>query len=267
MAAIGSEVQMSFSHATFAKWNGGIAKLLESESNGVSLLEQAIHDVIDFDILMIFKYTANHAECLHHNIADARSKIVIDDYLKGPFVLDPFYSHALMERKSSFGAMRDLSPDHFHKSEFYRQHYHLTNIADEIGIFFGLDPAVTAVLSITREKSQRLFSRAEKTLFAAMAPVIETLGRKIWQSDRRARPDALESRMESAFAEFGKRVLSRREMEVATLILRGHSSLSIGNILDISAGTVKIHRKNIYAKLNISSQAELFHRFLQLFPS
>jgi DNA-binding CsgD family transcriptional regulator len=34
------------------------------------------------------------------------------------------------------------------------------------------------------------------------------------------------------------------------------------DILDISPGTVRIHRRNIYAKLRINSQGELFSEFL-----
>ena len=53
-----------------------------------------------------------------------------------------------------------------------------------------------------------------------------------------------------------------QEAEVVRLILQGHSSLSISLKLDISMTTVKTHRKNAYAKLNISSQSELLARFL-----
>ena len=42
------------------------------------------------------------------------------------------------------------------------------------------------------------------------------------------------------------------------------ASISIATLLNISVGTVKVHRKNIYAKLEISSQSELFSLFLPL---
>jgi len=45
---------------------------------------------------------------------------------------------------------------------------------------------------------------------------------------------------------------------VATLIVQGHSSRAIGYKLGISSNTVKVHRRNLYKKLNISSQSELF---------
>ena len=34
-------------------------------------------------------------------------------------------------------------------------------------------------------------------------------------------------------------------------------------LLNISAGTVQIHRKNIYQKLGINSQGELFSQFIR----
>ncbi len=65
------------------------------------------------------------------------------------------------------------------------------------------------------------------------------------------------------FQSFGEGVLTKRERSVARMILTGHSSNAIALHLDISLPTVKTHRRNIYAKLHISSQAELFSLFVQ----
>lgn len=56
--------------------------------------------------------------------------------------------------------------------------------------------------------------------------------------------------------------LTPREREIVTFTLKGYSSEATGQILEISTGTVRIHRRNIYTKLGISSQRELFARFL-----
>ncbi|WP_210337734.1 helix-turn-helix transcriptional regulator [Mesorhizobium sp. INR15] len=69
--------------------------------------------------------------------------------------------------------------------------------------------------------------------------------------------------VEQAFETFAPSRLTRREQGIVSLILRGHSSMSIGRILEIAEGTVKIHRKHIYAKLDISSQTELFNPFIK----
>lgn len=57
------------------------------------------------------------------------------------------------------------------------------------------------------------------------------------------------------------RGVTAREAEVADLVLRGHSNGSIGAVLGISTETAKVHRKNLYAKLRISSSFELFRLF------
>ena len=54
-----------------------------------------------------------------------------------------------------------------------------------------------------------------------------------------------------------------REREVVEFVLKGYSSDAIGKILEISPGTVRIHRKNIYAKLGINSQGALFSQFIE----
>ena len=57
--------------------------------------------------------------------------------------------------------------------------------------------------------------------------------------------------------------LTARELEVARLMLSGCSSKEVARKLAISAETVKVHRKHIYAKLGIKSQSELFSLFLK----
>ena len=52
--------------------------------------------------------------------------------------------------------------------------------------------------------------------------------------------------------------LTRREKHTMDLILSGHGSEAIGLHLGIALPTVKTHRRNLYRKLGISSQAELF---------
>jgi len=50
--------------------------------------------------------------------------------------------------------------------------------------------------------------------------------------------------------------LSKREKEVAELLLQGKSNKQIALALGISNSTVEFHLKNLYAKLHVSSRAE-----------
>lgn len=50
--------------------------------------------------------------------------------------------------------------------------------------------------------------------------------------------------------------LTQRESEILGFITRGMSNKSIGNHLDISDGTVKVHVKNLLRKLNAKSRLE-----------
>jgi len=58
-----------------------------------------------------------------------------------------------------------------------------------------------------------------------------------------------------------------REAEIVSLVLLGHSNASIGAILGISGETVKVHRRNLYAKIGITSQSELYQRFISYLMS
>ncbi len=159
--------------------------------------------------------------------------------------------------------MRELVPDQFYRSEFYRHHYVRTGIADEIGTFFPARKDRIAVLSVTRQKPKRIFTESEKSIFSSSVPVIGLLGSQHWGNDTSTEPTSASSRtIDRVFEIFGEDVLTEREREIVALVLKGHSSLSIGYVLEISPGTVKIHRKNAYRKLGVVSQAELFSKFL-----
>ena len=57
--------------------------------------------------------------------------------------------------------------------------------------------------------------------------------------------------------------LTPREAQICALIAVGYTSLGIGLMLDVSINTVGTHRKRAYAKLKISSQSELFSRYVE----
>ena len=77
-------------------------------------------------------------------------------YQAGPFLLDPFY-HAAREPKPGVWRMRELAPDRFFSSEYFRSYYTQTGLAEEIGFFIALEDGITVVLSLMRGENRACF--------------------------------------------------------------------------------------------------------------
>ena len=100
----------------------------------------------------------------------------------------------------------------------------------------------------------RILQRVAVSELFAFAP-----GGWIWTVERRA--DAGRFTDDVIRALSGE--LTAREIEIVRLILEGHPTVSIAERLRLSRGTVKNHRLNIYQKLDITTERELFLRYIQ----
>ena len=90
---------------------------------------------------------------------------------------------------------------------------------------------------------------------------------RVWESREGAgshvdHDHGMHRRLTECFENFGEDALTQREREITQLLLRGHSSKSIARELGIAPGTVMVHKRNLFAKLGITSQYELFSSFI-----
>ncbi len=235
-------------------------------------LTSAIGKAVVFDNAMLFAYKAGErVKGPYTDIAEpAEARIVIDKYMAGPFLLDPFYSEVQHGRCDGLVRLGDIAPDKFFESEYFEQHYRRTRITDEAGFFFAGPDGVTLVYSLTRRHGAPEFSDTEIAMMRALAPLVCSLARQHWsvvdlgfgpQGDgTKAALDPVSAALEA----LGETVLSQRQSQVVGLILKGHSTEAIALKLAISVDTAKVHRRNAYLKLGVSSQAELFAIFLNL---
>lgn len=222
-----------------------------------------------------FTYTVMFGYCgsarpidLYDDFPTGKRKIFVTDYQAGPYLLDPFYLAAGRQVAAGLYRLRDMAPDRFYQGEYYRSYYARTGLAEEIAYFLNLPGKATLVLSLMR--AEKPFSQKEFGALQALFPFVAAVAERHWAGlARQFRKDggaAGAERQQHAISydlgRFGDGILTPREREVAEFTLKGHSAESTGQILDIAAGTVRIHRRNIYAKLNINSQGELFSRFL-----
>jgi ATP/maltotriose-dependent transcriptional regulator MalT len=58
--------------------------------------------------------------------------------------------------------------------------------------------------------------------------------------------------------------LTRREIEILSLIVEGHSSKKVAELLFVSKRTVDFHLDNIYEKLQVSNRMQALQRATRL---
>ena len=205
-------------------------------------------------------------EVVHHTLEPAGARHYLDRYLAGPYLLDPLYELALSDEKPTLCRFREQSPDRFRSSEYYRQYCERTHLLDEMDFLVDVADTTTLVLVVGRRAKR--FTKAELRRLRTIEPIVMAAMRNIWErwsaeTGDPERDDSLHWRLTHCFDPFGTAVLTEREREVTQLLLRGHSVKSAARALDIAPGTVMVHKRNVFQKLGISSQYELFSRFIE----
>jgi DNA-binding CsgD family transcriptional regulator len=250
-------------------WHDAVARLVDG--GDVESTCDALVDAIGLAVnhegtcLLVFHADAP-PEVIHHTIEPAAASLYLDRYLAGPYLLDPLYELALRDDKPGVCRFRELTPDRFRSSEYYRQYCERTHLLDEMDFLVDVAAGTTVVLVVGRRA--KMFSKAELTRLRLIAATVRAAMRKIWgrwaiEHSGTGRDESLHERLTRCFENFGETALTDREREITQLLLRGHSVKSIARELEIAPGTVMVHKRNLFAKLGISSQYQLFSRFIE----
>ena len=247
-------------------WNEHVAKIIGSldKPDFAQYLSLALKSIVDFDYTVIFGYVGTAQPlALYNDFPEDRRVLHVDEYLEGPYLLDPFFLASTGEVDAGLWRLSEIAPDRFYQGEYFRSYYAQTGLAEEIGYLVRVHHKLSIVISMMRKNKR--FSKGEIKALKAVWPVVEASCQQHWQhtaSEALQATPNLEEKIELAFRSIGEGILTPREREVVELTLRGHSADAVGRLLSISSGTVRIHRKNIYSKLRINSQGELFSVFL-----
>ncbi len=250
------------------EWLEAIARLVQSSD--VDAAAGALADAIGVAVehegtcLLAFHRDAP-PQVFHHTLEPAGRRHYVDRYVAGPYLLDPLYQLAVSDEKPGVCRFRDESPDRFRSSEYYRQYCERTHLRDEMD--FLVDVAKNSTLVLVVGRRTRRFTKAELERLKLVEPVVHAAMRTIWQrssaSSRRQEPGgSLHQRLTRCFENFGEGLLTERERQITQLLLRGHSTKSVARELGIAPGTVMVHKRNLFAKLGITSQYELFSLFI-----
>jgi DNA-binding CsgD family transcriptional regulator len=237
-----------------------------------SLLLSMVKSLVPFSNAVILHYIKGEVPRVHYNdIPPLERESQIGAFVTGAFLLDPFYRAAVDDKKSGLFRLSDLAPEGFEKTEYYRSYFKYTQIKDEVGYIFHLSGDQFLNISLSRLAFSKRFDRTQMTILSDITEVMESICIAQWGAEaKKVQADSgnqLPVQLDNALKHFGTAYLTERESQVVHLFLHGHSTKSIAERLGISPETVKLHRKNSYAKLDVSSQAELFYLFIDSLAS
>jgi len=245
-------------------WHAAIAGLIgagDDQQIATSLID-AIGIVVNHEgtCLLAFHREAR-PDVLHHTLEPAGQQHYLERYLAGPYLLDPLYQLAMRIDAAKLCRFRDELPDRFRSSEYYRQYCERTHLLDEMDYLVQVSPETTIALVVGRR--DRMFKTAELRRLELIEATVQAALHKIWRAWREksgqvTADDGMHRRLTECFDSFGEGLLTERERQISQLLLRGHSSKSVARELNIAPGTVMVHKRNMFAKLGISSQYELF---------
>jgi DNA-binding CsgD family transcriptional regulator len=252
-----------------SQWHAAIAELVRSgDANSTA---NALIDVIGLAVshggtcLLAF-HKNGPPEVLHHTLDPKSAKHYLDRYLAGPYLLDPLYQLAMRTNKPGICRFRDETPDRFRSSEYYRQYCERTHLRDEMDFLLDVSNDTTIVLVVGRR--EKMFTVAELDRLKLIEATVRAAMHNIWDryfagESKGERNDKLHQRLTRCFETFGESRLTSREREISQLLLRGFSTKAIAQELGIAPGTVMVHKRNLFVKLNITSQYELFSMFIE----
>ncbi|QFU77326.1 LuxR family transcriptional regulator [Halioglobus maricola] len=247
----------------FSKHVAELINTTGSESFPRSMVAM-LRELVPVDDATVIAYPGMDMPVIEYfEVPDEGGNSTLDRFVKGAFLLDPFYLAATRDQHAGVFRLRDLSPTGFRETEYYKAWYRDSNFIDECGFIVPLGDQGFVNIALGKTAARSTFSKRELNTLAEIYPTVEALCQRHWTETAGSDTgDNLRAKLHSALEAFGSSLLTDRETQVINLVLHGHSTKTVADKLSISMETVKLHRKHAYAKLEVSSQAELFYLFL-----
>jgi DNA-binding CsgD family transcriptional regulator len=194
-----------------------------------------------------------------------------DAYTAGPYLFDPIHQHFMAGGAAGVYRLADIAPPDYLDSDFFRQFIASHDNCDERDLLVPNARGWAFAVMLTRARRSRPFSPADVEAMQTLQPLLAALLRRhaalsFELLEPETARDLVQRKIDTTMRCFGASLLTPREHAVLRYLLGGYSSSLIGERLGIAEGTVKIHRRNIHAKLDLNSQAEVLALFLQCIP-
>ena len=253
-------------------------------SDFAGLYAAACQKIFDNDQCTVFRFSDQSAPvCL---IADARieetrqiTRLLADEYATSAYRRDPTLRRARQSVNGSGKthiqsvAASDIRDD-VYRARFYEEGL----VRQKIAIVSYVRGQIL-YSSFYRNPDQRDFSQSDLDALGEVGPLLCRILAKHFEDTQEAQDIAPHpQKLTQAFRErlqekvklallSERHGLTPREAEICAAIALGYTNEAIGLLYSISSNTVATHRKRAYSKLNISSQSELFARYIEFLVS
>lgn len=279
MAVLGRswrEGRVPYSSHQIETLNRALARVIEGTCDGAEgacTMIRAARQAIPFEAAFCVVYRAGHRPVyLADTYPAGAAKEAVQIYVTSTYLLNPVYNAFLGGMTPGIRRMAEFAPDNW--QPVLSRSGVFSDADEEIGyrtpgwpgrlqeleLTVDLPDGAMGEISFARSLDDGGVTPEMVGRLEPFYPLFAAAMRRLWsQHPENTRPAPQPDRQ---LGEFARDILSPREVEIVHMILKGHSSLSISLTLGIALPTVKTHRRNAYAKLGISTQQQLFGRFL-----
>ena len=244
-------------------WNG-IAHALAHAGTPAYLtaLLDLIGGLVAHDRVTVTRYVADARPefVTHRNFSDD----LVRRYLEVYYPFDPFHVHWSRTESTGIVPLSRFSSRELKQGRYIAEFLAQSVIRDEVGVLLDDGPKTT--LGVFLERAAKPFTTHDvarlEDAFPALAG-LHALHRRLARHKpaRSLGPSKPRKAPTLSLPDLWPS-LSPRELAVVAQILAGHASRDIAKRLGISPGTVRNHRLSIYAKLDITSEREVFLSYL-----
>ena len=152
-------------------WHRSVGQLIDAldKPNFWTQLVRLLDQYVAFDSWVALLFSAEQrpqvfAECPGE---DGSPDQLFQDYLRGLYLLDPFYIACREQSRTGLYRLSEVAPEHFELTEYYQRYFRLNVVADEIQFNCQLEGERTLCLSLG---SKTRFSNEQIALLSLIQP-------------------------------------------------------------------------------------------------
>ncbi len=252
--------------AYLAQWSDVVAPLIQAVNTDEfgNVFFESINRFVPIDSALIMLFQENQEPIvLFDRLHPAEEASFYDVYLGGAYLLSPLYRR-FTSLRSGFYRLGSIEDKSFSQSDFGIAYFNQSGLCDDANFVHKIDDSTALVASFGRQQLGTPFTNLELRQLHVAEPVFRSALAKQWGGSDLSMlkgaevPKRAHGQLKSSLEHFGSSILTEREKTVLGLMLEGKPSKASAKKMGISSETERGHRKNIYAKLDVASQAQLF---------